>query len=116
MTPMRRKCPIGVIFHKELFSYYGLFGFLFLTYFTQVFGSIQTVEEQDAIQVVDFVLHDTCKPPFASDLDGLAPWVLPLYNHLFRPTDIISHVAWNAQASLCPKDFSLGLDNFRIEN
>src|SRR5581483_4065058 len=65
--------------------------------------------------MIDFVLEQTRKPAFGRDTNGLAAHILPLDQHFAGPTDILAHIARDAQTALGPQLFPLGLDDLWIE-
>src|SRR5579883_83619 len=65
--------------------------------------------------MIDFVLEHARKPAFRSDTNGLAAHILPLDQHFASPTDILAHIARDAQTTLGSQLFPFSLDDLWIE-
>src|SRR5690348_12867183 len=98
-----------------LFCGYASFFEIFLAHFAQIFGTIQAVKEEDAIEVIYFVLKDTGIPAFGTHAHGFAAHILPLDDHHRSAADVIASVAGDTQAAFGAEFFPLGLDNLRVE-
>ncbi len=99
-----------ILFHEDLF--FQIFG----AYFAQVFGPIEAVGEEDAVEVVDFVLEDAGEPAFGGDFDCLATHVLTFDHDFCGAPDIVAGVARDAETAFAAKFLAFGFRNFGVEH
>ncbi len=66
--------------------------------------------------MINLVLHDTCKPPFTVDSYWPAARIQSFHRHLCSTPDVVTNIAGDAQASLCPAFLTFGLDDLWIDD
>src|SRR5690348_13864007 len=72
---------------------------IFLAHFAQIFRAIKAVEEENAVEMVYFVLQNTGIPAFGAHTHRLATYILPLDDYHSGAADVITRVAGDAQAA-----------------
>src|SRR5579884_695105 len=103
---------VCLLYHSLSFS---LFVF-FLGHFLQILWPVKPVEEQDTVQVIDFMLQNACKPVLGIHLYRLASSILTLHLNFSSAPDVLADVAGNAQAALSAERLTLRLDDLGVKH
>src|SRR5690242_16197135 len=86
---------------------------IFFGYFAQIIRAIQTIQEEDAIEMIYLMLHDTREPAFRIYAYRLASYIQPLHNYFGSTTNIFTNITGNTQAALWSAFRALSLDDLR---
>src|SRR5580692_925935 len=73
----------------------------------------EMLDEEDAVEVVNFVAEGASEKILAANFEGLAFGILRFYRDELRANDVTAE-AGNREAALFLADFAFGMDNFGI--
>jgi hypothetical protein len=96
-------------FHLRLFQFA-------LCHLAQIFGSIQAIDEENAVEVIDFVLEDAGEPTFGTYANVFASWVLAFDDDSCGTANVIADITRDTEAAFRSQFLTFDFDDLRIDH